>query len=107
MRKFIDWGVDGMSMDDRGDIFISNGNGVMGFDREGNHRPPIHLSQGAGTNNTFAAFGRRHRHDEERFWDRDHDRDDNDADDFNLLFITDGFGTVEGLKMRVGGVPGN
>jgi gluconolactonase len=124
MRKFIDWGGDGMSMDDRGDIFISNGNGVMGFDREGNHILTIPLSQGAGTNNTFAAFGRRHRHDEERswdrdhdgdhdrddrerFWDRDHDRDDNDADDFNLLFITDGFGTVEGVKMRVGGVPGN
>jgi gluconolactonase len=53
MRKFTDWGGDGMSMDDRGNIYISNGLGVMGFDPDGNHILTIPTGGGA-TNNTFA-----------------------------------------------------
>jgi gluconolactonase len=53
MRKFTDWGGDGMSMDENGNIYISNGMGVMGFDPEGNHILTIPTGAGA-TNNTFA-----------------------------------------------------
>jgi gluconolactonase len=53
MRKFTDWGGDGMSMDERGNIYISNGEGVMGFDPNGNHILMIPTGSGA-TNNTFA-----------------------------------------------------
>jgi gluconolactonase len=53
MRKFTDWGGDGMSMDERGNIYISNGEGVMGFDPNGNHILTIPTGSGA-TNNTFA-----------------------------------------------------
>lgn len=53
MRKFSDWGGDGMSMDEHGNIYISNGQGVMGFDPDGNHILTIPTGSGA-TNNTFA-----------------------------------------------------
>lgn len=53
MRKFLDIGGDGMSMDERGNIYISNGAGVMAFDPNGNHILTIPTGGGA-TNNTFA-----------------------------------------------------
>jgi gluconolactonase len=53
MRKFSDWGGDGMSMDERGNIYISNGEGVMGFDPNGNNILKIPVG-GTATNNTFA-----------------------------------------------------
>jgi sugar lactone lactonase YvrE len=81
MRMFTIWGGDGMSMDDLDDIYISNGQGVMGFDPNGNNILTIPLGA-SGTNNTFAG------------------RDD------KLLFITDGAGRVSGIKMSVKGVPG-
>ena len=56
MRKFTDWGGDGMSMDERGNIYISNGEGVMAFDPNGNNILKISIASGA-TNNTFAGRG--------------------------------------------------
>ena len=53
MRKFSDWGGDGMSMDERGNVYISNGTGVMAFDPDGNNILNIPIAGGA-TNNTFA-----------------------------------------------------
>lgn len=53
MRKFSDWGGDGMSMDENGNVYISNGEGVMAFDPDGNHVLTIPTGGGA-TNNTFA-----------------------------------------------------
>ena len=53
MRKLTDWGGDGMSMDELGNIYISNGEGVMAFDRRGNNILKIPTGGGA-TNNTFA-----------------------------------------------------
>ena len=53
MRKFSDWGGDGMSMDELGNIYISNGEGVLGFDPNGNNILKIPTGGGA-TNNTFA-----------------------------------------------------
>jgi gluconolactonase len=53
MRKFTDWGGDGMSMDERGNVYISNGKGVMAFDPDGNNILNIPITGGA-TNNTFA-----------------------------------------------------
>lgn len=53
MRKFTDWGGDGMSMDERGNIYISNGEGVLAFDPRGNNILKIAIPGGA-TNNTFA-----------------------------------------------------
>jgi gluconolactonase len=53
MRKFTDWGGDGMSMDELGNVYISNGEGVMAFDPKGNHILTIPTGGGA-TNNTFA-----------------------------------------------------
>jgi gluconolactonase len=55
MRKLTDWGGDGMSMDELGNIYISNGLGVMGFDPAGNHILTIPTGGGA-TNNTFAGL---------------------------------------------------
>ena len=83
MQKFSEWGGDGMSMDAQGNIYISNGNGVMGFDPNGNNILRIPVGPAAGTNNTFA--GR----------------------DNKLLFITDGAGNVSGVKMNVKGAAGN
>jgi len=53
MRKFSDWGGDGMSMDELGNVYISNGEGVMAFDPDGNNILKIPTGSGA-TNNTFA-----------------------------------------------------
>jgi gluconolactonase len=53
MRKFSDWGGDGMSMDELGNVYISNGQGVMAFDPDGNNILRIPTGPGA-TNNTFA-----------------------------------------------------
>ena len=53
MRKFSDWGGDGMSMDERGNVYISNGEGVLAFDPNGNNILKISFAGGA-TNNTFA-----------------------------------------------------
>jgi gluconolactonase len=75
MRKFSDWGGDGMSMDELGNVYISNGTGVMAFDPDGNNvlRIPIAgvpkldangnpvldsqgkpVTESGATNNTFA-----------------------------------------------------
>jgi gluconolactonase len=53
MRKFVDIGGDGMSMDERGNIYISNGLGVVVFDPNGNKLVTIFTGGGA-TNNVFA-----------------------------------------------------
>ena len=53
MRKFSEWGGDGMSMDEQGNVYISNGEGVMAFDPDGNNILKIPTGGGA-TNNTFA-----------------------------------------------------
>jgi gluconolactonase len=55
MKKFTEWGGDGMSMDELGNIYISNGNGVMVFDPQGNNIVTIATGGGA-TNNVFAAL---------------------------------------------------
>ena len=83
MKKFIEWGGDGMSMDEFKNIYISNGKGLMGFDTFGNNILIIPTPGGSsGTNNTFA--GRNGK----------------------MLFITDSAGNVTGLKMKVKGAPG-
>jgi gluconolactonase len=81
MRKLTEWGGDGMSMDELGNFYISNGQGVMAFDRNGNNILIIPFGN-AATNNTFAG------------------RND------KLLFSTDSVGRVTGIKMNVKGVPG-
>ena len=81
MRKLTEWGGDGMSMDESGNIYISNGQGVMAFDPNGNNILIIPFGS-AATNNTFA------------------DRNN------KLLFITDSAGRVTGMKMSVKGAPG-
>jgi gluconolactonase len=53
MRKFTDWGGDGMSMDEKGNVYISNNQGVMAFDPNGTNILRIPVG-GQGTNNTFA-----------------------------------------------------
>jgi len=80
MRKFTEWGGDGMSMDELGNVYISNGQGVMAFDPNGNNILRIPTGTGA-TNNTFAG------------------RDD------KLLFITGPVDRVTGIKMKVKGAP--
>ena len=52
MRKFIDMGGDGMSMDERRNIYISNGLGVTTFDPTGKKILSIPINGGA-TNNVF------------------------------------------------------
>jgi gluconolactonase len=78
MRKFSDWGGDGMSMDELGNVYISNGTGVMAFDPDGNNILNIPIEGGA-TNNTFA--GR----------------------DGKLLVITGPVDRVTAIRMRVRG----
>jgi gluconolactonase len=53
MRKFSDWGGDGMSMDEHGNVYISNGEGVLAFDPDGNNILKIPTG-GGSNNNTFA-----------------------------------------------------
>src|SRR5689334_16003785 len=78
MRKFSDWGGDGMSMDEDGNVYISNGEGVLAFDPDGNNILKIPTGGGA-TNNTFA--GR----------------------DGKTLFITGPANAVTAIRMRVKG----
>ena len=80
MRKFTDWGGDGMSMDELGNVYISNGEGVMAFDPDGNNILRIPTGSGA-TNNTFA--GR----------------------DGKTLFITGPVDQVTAIRMTVKGAP--
>ncbi len=79
MKKFIDMGGDGMSMDDRGNIYISNGLGVNVFDPKGNKLVTI-FTGGGSTNNVFA------------------------GPDEKTLFITGPVDKVNALKMKVSGV---
>ena len=81
MRPVTEWGGDGMSMDELGNFYISNGVGVMGFDPNGNHILTIPTPSSA-TNNTFA--GR----------------------DNKYLFITGPVDRVQAIKMNVKGAPG-
>lgn len=53
MKKVTEWGGDGMSMDERGNFYISNGEGLMAFDRHGNNILKVPTGGGA-TNNVFA-----------------------------------------------------
>jgi gluconolactonase len=82
MKKLTDWGGDGMSMDELGNIYISNGRGVLGFDPNGNQILTIPIPGGA-TNNTFGDSNKK------------------------LLFITTGSGSVLGVKMNVKGASSN
>lgn len=78
MKKFIDMGGDGMSMDERGNIYISNQYGVTAFDCRGNKIFNVPTANG-GTNNVFAGKNEK------------------------TLFITS-IDRVETLKMNVKGV---
>ena len=80
MRQFSEWGGDGMSMDELGNVYISNGQGVMAFDPQGNNILRIPTGGGA-TNNTFAG------------------RND------KILFITGPVNSVTAVKMSVKGAP--
>jgi gluconolactonase len=80
MRKFTDWGGDGMSMDERGNVYISNGEGVLAFDPGGNLILKIPTGGGA-TNNTFAGA------------------------DGKTLFITGPVDRVTTIRMKVKGAP--
>ncbi|MEO6850757.1 MAG: SMP-30/gluconolactonase/LRE family protein, partial [Mucilaginibacter sp.] len=79
MKKFADMGGDGMSMDELGNIYISNGLGITVFDPKGNKVLSIPIATGA-TNNVFG------------------------GKDNKTLFITGGSGTLTSLKMNVKGV---
>jgi len=78
MQKFTEWGGDGMSMDELGNVYISNGQGVMAFDPSGTNILRIPTGSGA-TNNTFA--GRNNK----------------------ILFITGPVDKVTAVKMNVKG----
>jgi gluconolactonase len=80
MQKFTDWGGDGMSMDELGNVYISNGKGVMAFDPSGRHILTIPTGSGA-TNNTFAG------------------RND------KILVITGPVDRISAIKMNVQGAP--
>jgi gluconolactonase len=79
MKKFVDMGGDGMSMDERENIYISNGLGVTVFDPDGKRLVTIFTGGGA-TNNVFAGA------------------------DQKTLFITGPVDKVNSLKMNVKGV---
>ena len=51
MKKFINVGGDGMSMDERGNVYISNGFGVTAFDPKGNK--VFNVATDGATNNVF------------------------------------------------------
>jgi len=78
-KKFIDMGGDGMSMDEKGNIYISNGTGVAVFDPQGKSLVTIFTGGGA-TNNVFAGV------------------------DGQTLFITGPVDKVNSLRMNVKGV---
>ncbi|HEY9004946.1 SMP-30/gluconolactonase/LRE family protein [Ohtaekwangia sp.] len=79
MKKFTDIGGDGMSMDNRGNIYISNGFGVVVVDPNGKELVRIFTGGGA-TNNVFGGA------------------------DEKTLFITGPVDKVNALKMNVTGV---
>ncbi len=79
MKKFIDMGGDGMSMDAKGNIYISNSLGVNVFDKSGENLVTIFTGGGA-TNNVFAGM------------------------DQQTLFITGPVNQVNSLQMNVKGV---
>jgi len=78
MKKFIDMGGDGMSMDERGNIYISNSLGVTAFDSKGNR--VFNVPTNGATNNVFG--------------------DQNNK----TLFITGPVDKLTALKMNVKGV---
>lgn len=79
LTKFVDMGGDGMSMDERGNVYISNGFGVVVFNPSGEELVRIFTGGGA-TNNVFA------------------------GSDEKTLFITGPQTQVNSLKMKVKGV---
>jgi gluconolactonase len=79
IKKFSDIGGDGMSMDERGNIYISNGTGVVVLDPSGTKLMTIYTDDGA-TNNVFAGA------------------------DGKTLFITGPADKANTLKMNVKGV---
>ncbi len=78
MKKFTAMGGDGMSMDERGNVYISNGFGVTAFDPNGNKIFNVPTGGGA-TNNAFAGQNNK------------------------TLFITGPVNAVSSLKMKVKG----
>ena len=78
MKKFIDMGGDGMSMDEKGNIYISNSLGVTAFDPKG--KRIFNVPTNGATNNVFA------------------------GENNKLLFITGAVDRVTSLKMNVKGV---
>jgi gluconolactonase len=80
MRKFIDMGGDGMSMDERGDIYISNSYGVTAFNPHGNRIFNVSTGTGSATNNVFG------------------------GPDNKTLFITGPVDKLTAVKMNVQGV---
>ena len=79
MRKFIDMGGDGMSMDEKGNIYISNSYGVTAFNKHGERIFNIPTGGGA-TNNVFGGPNNK------------------------TLFITGPVDMLTSLKMNVEGV---
>ena len=78
MRLFTAMGGDGMSMDEKGNVYISNGLGVTAFDPNGNRI--FNVPTNGATNNVFAGQNNK------------------------LLFITGAPDRVTSLKMTVKGV---
>jgi len=78
MRKFVDMGGDGMSMDERGNIYISNSDGVTAFDPNG--RRIFNVPTNGATNNVFGGQNNK------------------------TLFITGPVDKLTALKMNVEGV---
>ena len=81
-RVFVDnlTGCDGMSMDDRGNIYVSNAAGITAFDKHGNKVLEVPVGNGSASNNVFGGH------------------------DNKLLFITGTVDRVTSLKMKVKGV---
>jgi gluconolactonase len=78
MKVFTDMGGDGMTMDERGNVYIANNRGVTAFDKKGNKVFNIPIPPGGSNNITFG------------------------GKDGKILFIT-GQNKVFGLRMRVKG----
>lgn len=79
MKKFVDMGGDGMSMDEKGNVYISNGLGITAFDPAGTQVLRIPIPGGA-TNNVFG------------------------GPDNNILYITGPSSKLTSIKMNVKGV---
>ena len=80
MKLFTQMGGDGMSMDESGNVYISNGLGVNAFDPDGNKILNIPTGSGGATNNVFGGVNNK------------------------LLFITGPPDRVTSVKMNVKGV---